>query len=275
LHEATTLIEIAWIAASLAAAGLLMGFLAGLLGIGGGAILVPILYEIFSVLGVDPSVRLHLSIGTGLAAMVPTTLRSFQSHLRTGTVDTQFVRSLTVPVVSGVVIGSLVARIAAQDVLAALWAACAALLALRLLLGREDWQLGHKVPGNPIRAVFGVVVGLFSTLMSIGGAAFVTAFLTLYGRKIHQAVATSTGIGPMIAIPGTLGFIWAGWGNPDTPFGSLGYVNLLGAAVVVPLGIAMVPLGARISHRLPRRRLELFVATLLGIISVRFLLLAL
>jgi uncharacterized protein len=265
--------DITHLVAALAAAGILMGFLAGLLGIGGGAILVPILYEIFTVLNVDESVRMHLCLGTGLAAMVPTSLRSFRGHYMTGTVDTGFVRSMAVPVVCGVVAGSLVARIAAQDVLAAIFSGCAALLALRLYLGRENWVLGHTLPGQPFRAIFGFFVGLVSTLMSVGGAAFVTAFMTLYGRKIHQAVASSSGIGPMIAIPGTVGFIWAGWDAAGLPPGSLGYVNLLGAAVVVPLSVLMAPLGVRVSHRIPRRALDLCVATLLASISIRFLLL--
>lgn len=266
--------ELAVLTAALAASGLLMGFLAGLLGLGGGAILVPILYEIFALLGVDEAVRLHLCIGTGLAAMVPTSLRSFRAHYNTGAVDTDFVRSMAVPVVIGVIAGSLVARVAAQDVLAAIFAACAGLLSLRLWLNRGTWVLGHTIPGQPFRAIFGAFVGLFSTLMSIGGAAFVTALMTLYGRKIHQAVATSSGIGPMIAIPGTIGLVWAGWNATGLPPGSIGYVNLVGVAVVVPLSVLAAPLGVRISHGINRRALELCVATLLAIISIRFALLA-
>lgn len=274
MHETVALTEIALLVAGLAGAGLLMGFLAGLLGIGGGAILVPILYEFFGALGVAEAVRLHLAIGTALAAMVPTTLRSFQAHRSSGAVDHQIVQSLALPIVGGVICGSLVARVAALEVLALIWAVSAAILSLRLFLGREHWRLGDSVPGNPARAIFGVFVGFLSTLMSIGGAVFITAFMTLYGRQIHQAVATSSGIGPMIAIPGALGFVWAGWGAAELPAGSIGYVNLIGAAIVVPLSVLMAPIGARLSHRMPRRRLELCVATLLGIMSIRFFLLA-
>lgn len=264
--------DLAGLVAALVLAGLVVGFLVGLLGIGGGAILVPVLFEVFTALGVEEAIRLHLSIGTSLAAMVPTTLRSFAAHHRSGAVDTQIVRSMVVPVVLGVVLGSLIARVAAQDVLAMIWAVCAALLSLRLILSKEHWRLGDKVPGNPFRALYGVFVGLFSSLMSIGGAVFIVAMMTLYGRSIHQAVATSSGFGPMIAIPGTIGFIWAGWGAHGLPPASLGYVSLIGAAVILPTSLTFAPIGARLAHRFPRRALELAVAGLLAAIALRFVL---
>jgi uncharacterized protein len=195
---------------ALLAAGFATGLLAGLLGIGGG-ILVPVLYEVFGALGVDDAVRMHLAVGTSLAVIVPTSLRSFAGHRARGAVDMGILKSMALPVVAGVALGAVLARYSNDAVLKAIWVAAAAILSLKLLLGRQDWRLGDEVPGQPFRALYGGFVGLVSTLMSIGGGVFITALMTLYGQPMQRAVATSSGFGPIIAIPGALGFVWAWW----------------------------------------------------------------
>lgn len=262
--------ELAWLLALMLFGGLITGVLAGLLGIGGGGILVPVLYEIFQVVGVDEAALMHMCVGTSLAIIMPTSLRSFLSHKSKGAVDVEIVRTMALPVVAGVVIGALVARYSSTTILTAIWAGAATMMSLKMYFGRENWKLGNDIPGNPWRALYGVFIGAISTLMSIGGGAFVTLMMTLYGRPIHQAVGTSSGFGPMIAIPGTLGFIWAGWGVAGTPPGSLGYVSLLSALIIVPVSVFAAPLGVRLAHGISRRKLELAFATFLAIIAVRF-----
>ena len=262
--------EIVWLLAMMLGGGFVMGVLAGLLGIGGGGVMVPILYELFSAMGVDDAVRMHMCVGTSLAVILPTSLRSFFSHKAKGAVDLGIIRSMAVPVVVGVVIGAIVARYSDNDILTAIWAGSATVMSLKLFFGRESWKLGDEIPGNPLRALYGLFVGAISTLMSIGGGAFITMMMTLYGRSIHQAVATSSGFGPLIAIPGTLGFIWAGWGVAGTPPGSLGYVSLLSALIIVPVSVLAAPLGVRLAHGISRRNLERAFATFLAIIAVRF-----
>ncbi len=262
--------ELALMLAMLLGGGLIMGLLAGLLGIGGGGIMVPILYELFSVIGVDEAVLMHLCVGTSLAVIMPTSLRSFFSHKAKGAVDMDIIRSMALPVVAGVVIGTLVARYANSTILTAIWVGAATMMSLKMFFGRESWKLGDDIPGNPGRALYGLFIGTISTLMSIGGGAFVTMMMTLYGRPIHQAVGTSSGFGPMIAIPGTLGFIWAGWGVAGVPPGSLGYVSLLSAAIIVPVSVLAAPLGVRMAHGISRRKLELFFATFLALVALRF-----
>ncbi|MDH3668145.1 MAG: sulfite exporter TauE/SafE family protein [Paracoccaceae bacterium] len=263
--------ELALLFAMLLAGGLVMGLLAGLLGVGGGGIMVPILYELFSAIGVGEAVLMHLCVGTTLAVMVPTSLRSFFSHKAKGAVDLGILGSMVVPVVAGVVIGTLVARFSDKTVLTAIWAGAAALLSLKMYLGRASWRLGDEIPGHPWRGLYGIFIGTISTLMSIGGGAFVTMMMTLYGRPIHQAVATSSGFGPMIAIPGTIGFIWAGWGAAGLPPGSLGYVSLLSAVIIVPVSVLAAPWGVRLAHGISRRTLELAFATFLAVVAARFL----
>ncbi len=262
--------ELALLLAMLLGGGLIMGLLAGLLGIGGGGIMVPILYELFSAIGVDEAVLMHLCVGTSLAVIMPTSLRSFYSHKAKGAVDMDIIRSMVLPVVAGVVIGTLVARYSNSTVLTVIWAGAATMMSLKMFFGRESWKLGDDIPGNPGRALYGLFIGTISTLMSIGGGAFVTMMMTLYGRPIHQAVGTSSGFGPMIAIPGTLGFIWAGWGVAGVPPGSLGYVSLLSAAIIVPVSVLAAPLGVRMAHGISRRKLELFFATFLALVASRF-----
>ncbi len=262
--------ELAVLLAMLLGGGLIMGLLAGLLGIGGGGIMVPILYEVFSAIGVDEAVLMHLCVGTSLAVIMPTSLRSFHSHKAKGAVDMDIIRSMVLPVVAGVVIGTLVARYSSSTILTVIWAGAATMMSLKMFFGRESWKLGDDIPGNPGRALYGLFIGTISTLMSIGGGAFVTMMMTLYGRPIHQAVGTSSGFGPMIAIPGTLGFIWAGWGVAGVPPGSLGYVSLLSAAIIVPVSVLAAPLGVRMAHGISRRKLELFFATFLALVASRF-----
>lgn len=262
--------EIVWLLALMLGGGLVMGVLAGLLGIGGGGVMVPILYELFSAMGVEDAVIMHMCVGTSLAVILPTSLRSFVSHKAKGAVDMDIIRTMAVPVIVGVAVGAVVARYSNTEILTAIWAGAATIMSLKLFFGRESWKLGDAVPGNPWRSLYGLFVGAISTLMSIGGGAFITMMMTLYGRPIHQAVATSSGFGPLIAIPGTLGFIWAGWGVAGTPPGSLGYVSVLSVLIIVPVSVLAAPLGVRLAHGISRRKLELAFATFLAVIAVRF-----
>ena len=264
--------ELAALAGALLAAGFATGLLAGLLGIGGGGILVPVLYEVFGSLGVDEAVRMHLAVGTSLAVIVPTSLRSFAGHRARGAVDMDLVRSMALPVVAGVALGAVLARYADEAVLKGIWVAAASLVSLKLFLGRQDWQLGEAIPGQPFRAIYGGFVGLLSTLMSIGGGVFITALMSFYGHPIQRAVATSSAFGPIIAIPGALGFIWAGWHAAGLPPGSLGYVSLFGALLIIPTSVLAAPLGVRLAHGISRRTLELAFATFLAVVGARFLL---
>lgn len=262
---------LALLALALAAGGLVTGFMAGLLGIGGGGVLVPVLYEVWTLLGVDPVIRMHMAVGTSLAVVIPTSLKSFTAHRARGAVDIGLLRRLAVPVVLGVAGGAVVASLSGSAVLKWIWAVFASLMAVKLLWGQDGWRLGDDIPKSRLVDVYGFFVGLISTLLSIGGGAYITTLMTLYGRPIHQAVATSSGFGPLIAIPGTVGFVIAGWGAAGLPTGSLGYVNLVGAAVIIPASVLAAPWGARLAHGIPRRRLELAFGGFLAVIAIRYL----
>ncbi len=262
--------ELIWFAGALIATGAVAGVLAGVFGIGGGAVLVPVLYSFLGMLGVDESVRMHVAVGTSLGIIVPTSVRSCLSHFKRGAVDMDLLKSFLIPVPLGVIIGSLVAAYVSGAELKAIFACIALLVAFKMLFGRASWRLGAELPGQPGRSIVGTVIGFLSVLMGIGGGVLNNTFMTLFGRPIHQAVATSAGVGVLISIPGILGFMWAGWGEPDLPPLSVGYVNFLAVILVIPVTILAAPLGVRIAHALSKRKLEIGFGIFLTIVAIRF-----
>ncbi|MGY4752819.1 sulfite exporter TauE/SafE family protein [Pannonibacter sp. Q-1] len=256
--------------AALVASGIIAGLMAGLFGIGGGAVLVPVFYQFLAIVGVDEAVRMHVAVATSLGIIVPTSLRSFFAHKARGAVDMELLKSWLIPLPLGVVAASLVAAHVSGQGLKGIFAVIAVAVSLRMFFNRDSWRLGSDIPGFPIRPLCGALIGFFSTLMGIGGGVMNNTFMTLYGRPIHQAVATSAGTGVLISIPGVIGMVWAGWGEPLLPQFSLGYVNLLGVAVIMPLTTLAAPYGVKLAHRMPKRALELAFGTFLMLVAIRF-----
>ena len=259
----------------LLAAGAVTGLLAGVFGVGGGAVIVPVLYELFRLQGIPEETRMPLAVGTSLAIIVPTSIRSFRAHQAKGAVDLSILKTWAVPVVLGVIAGSFIARYAPPQLFKAVFVVVAGLSAIRLLFGRDSWRLGTDLPGGALMQVFGLVIGLLSALMGIGGGQLSNLFMTFYGRPIHQAVATSSGLGVLISIPGALGYIYAGWPKMGLvpavlPPLSLGYISLIGLALVIPTSIWTAPIGANLAHRLSKRRLEVAFGIFLLLVCARF-----
>lgn len=263
--------ELLLLAVALLAAGAVVGFLSGLLGIGGGGILVPVLYETFTALGVEPQIRMHMALATSLAVIVPTSLRSFSAHRAKGAVDMALIRRLAPWIVTGVAVGILTASIASSTALKWVWVVFGTVMAAKLWFGRDEWRLGAAIPQSYAVEAFALAVGWVSVLISIGGAAFIVAFMTLYGRSVLQAVATSSGFGPLIAIPGVIGFIVTGWGKAGLLPLSLGYVSVIGAALIIPMSVLVAPLGVSMAHGISKRRLEQAFALFLTVVVARFL----
>ena len=264
--------DIILLVAGLLVAGAATGILAGVFGVGGGILIVPVLYELFRTTGVVEEVRMPLAIGSSLAIIIPTSIRSFRAHLSKGAVDMDLLKAWAVPVVLGVIGGTLVARIAPPMLFKALFISIATFTCARLLFARDNWVLKGDMPkGLPLQ-IYGVVIGLLSSLMGIGGGQLCNVYMMLYRRPIHQAVATSSGLGVLISIPGALGYIYAGWPKMDVlpPF-SLGYISLIGIALFVPMSMLTVKLGVNFAHRLPKRQLELGFGLFLLAVILRFL----
>jgi uncharacterized protein len=269
------LLELAFL---LVAVGALSGFLAGLFGIGGGAILVPVFYECFRLAGVPLEVRMPLCVGTSLAIIIPTSIRSWRAHQARGAVDTEILQAWWLPVLVGVVAGSVIARYAPERLFKIVFVMVAWSAATRLLLARETWKFGDDLPRGPLMRLYGFCVGLLATLMGVGGGLFANLLMTFYGRPIHQGVATSSALAVLVSIPGALGYVYAGWPAavryPDvlalqSPF-AIGYVSLIGALLVMPTSMFTAPLGVRVAHAMSKKALERAYGSYLFIVGARF-----
>ncbi|KAA0968594.1 sulfite exporter TauE/SafE family protein [Aureimonas fodinaquatilis] len=270
--------EAAWLIAALLAGGALTGVLAGVFGVGGGAVAVPILYELFRILGVPDEARMPLCIGTSLAIIIPTSLRSFSTHYKRGAVDMSILKVWAVPVVLGVIAGSFIARYAPADLFKLVFIGVAGISAIKLLFGRDSWRLGLDMPRRGLMRLYGGLIGVLSSLMGIGGGQLSSLFMTFYNRPIHQAVATSSGLGVIISIPGALGYIYAGWpvaaqfpnvAALQHPL-ALGYVSLIGFVLFSITSVITAPMGANLAHRLNKKRLETAFGVFLLLICLRF-----
>lgn len=262
--------ELLAIGAILLFAGALTGVLAGLFGVGGGALMVPVLFEVFGVLDVPDETRMPLAVGTSLAIIIPTSIRSWLSHRARGAVDGDLLRVWAIPIVLGVVFGAVIARFAPALVFQLVFVVVAGLNAIKLISGTKRWDIAADLPaGAPLRA-YGGVIGFLSSLMGIGGGQIANIIMTTHGRPIHQAVATSAGIGVLISVPGAIGYMFAGWGQPGLPLDAIGYVSLMGFILFVPTTLLTANLGVRLAHSLSSRTLELAFGIFLSIVCLRF-----
>lgn len=264
--------EILFLALAIVTGGIVTGLLAGLFGVGGGAIIVPVLYEIFRVVGVPEEVRMQLCVGTSLAVIVPTSIRSFRAHRGLGTLPTQILRIWGAPIVVGVMTGGVIAAVAPSALFKLAFAVMASLIATKLLFARETWRLGRELPGRAAMILYGYFIGLYSAIIGVGGGAMSTIVLTLYGESIHVAVGISAGIGVLISVAGAISYMFAGlpyqaW----TPPLSIGFVSLPGVLLMAPISAFVAPYGARLAHALPKRKLEVGFGIFLLLVSVRFL----
>ncbi len=258
-----------WLVPLLLLAGAFAGLLAGLLGVGGGIVVVPALYHIFSYLGIDPEVRMHLAVGTSLATIIPTSIRSVRAHHLRGSFDRHLFIQWTPAMIIGVLLGTWLANLADFTVLTAVFATVALLVSLYMAFGNPDWRLGEQLPGPVWNQPIAATIGAISAMMGIGGGTMSVPVLHLYGTPIHRAVGTAAGFGMVIAVPGALGFIVGGWNAPALPEFSLGYVNWLGFLLIVPATVALVPTGARLAHSLSQKGLRRAFAVFLGLTAVR------
>ena len=264
--------ELAWLALIIVSGGVLAGFLAGLFGIGGGAIIVPVLYEVFRIIGAPDQVRMQLCIGTSLAIIVPTTIRSYRAHRARGAVLPEVLRAWMLPMIAGVAAGAALALFAPQAVFKLAFVVLAAIIAARLLLGGERWRLGAELPGPAGMVGYGFGIGLAASLMGVSGGSMSTMVLTLYGKPIHASVGTAAGLGVPLTIAGTIGYVLAGLPHQALlpPF-SLGFVSLIGLALMAPVSSFVAIFGVKVAHALPRRQLEIAFGVFLLLVSMRFI----
>jgi uncharacterized membrane protein YfcA len=262
----------AWLlglAAALLATGLVAGVLAGLLGVGGGIVIVPVLYHLFTLLGVDEAVRMHAAVGTSLATIIPTSIMSSRAHKKRGSLDMSLIKRLMPSVVVGVIVGSVTSRFLSGASLTAVFASIALLVALNMAFKRDGFSVADGLPGPVGTALLGSGIGGVSTLMGIGGGTLSVPILNALRVPMHTAVGTGAMLGMVISFPGALAFILNGLDVPNRLPLSLGYVNLLGFALIVPATLATTGWGAKLAHSINARRLRQVFAAFLALTAAR------
>lgn len=259
------------LAAVMLATGAVGGVLAGLLGIGGGIVIVPALDAALSFLHVDPAIRMHMAVATSLATIIPTSIASSRAHHKRAAVDIDLVRRWAIFVILGSLLGSWIAAQVDSSVLYIVFASVALIIAIKLVLPLEGKTLSQDVPRGSLVLLVPTGIGTISSMMGIGGGTLSVAALTLFNQPIHKAVGTAALFGLAISLPGTIGFMVAGFDDPRLPMGSVGYVNLIGFALISPMTVLTAPIGASIAHRLSQRQLSLVFGIFLLAMSVRMI----
>lgn len=252
------------------ASGLLGGLVAGLLGVGGGIVIVPVLEMALGFAGIDSRITMNIAVATSMATIIPTAIVSSRAHTRRGSVDFAIVKAWAVPIVLGALAGSLLVARFEADVLAAIFGFGTLVVAIKMLLPLEHLVIAQDVPRSIKGSWLPAAIGCLAALMGVGGGTLGVPIMTLCNVAIHRAVGTAALLGLWIGVPATLGFLTA---RPEvpTPVSTVGYVNLIGFALIAPASVVMAPAGARLAHSLSRRHLSLAFGTFLLFVAARML----
>lgn len=252
------------------ATGAVAGFFAGLLGVGGGVVVVPVLTIIFGGQGFPAREVLHLALGTSMATILFTSLSSLRAHHAHGAVLWPVMRRLTPGILLGTLFGAqLAARISSQA-LSIFFVAFMIMVAVQMIANLRP-QPTRSLPGRGGLGLAGGVIGTVASLAAMGGGALTVPYLIWCNVRPHQAIGTSAAVGLPIALGGTLGYLWNGWGHPELPAGSLGFLYLPALGIILVASVLTAPLGARLAHRLPVKVLKRVFAGLLLILSAKML----
>ena len=263
-NEITNLLLVLAIAAAVA------GFMAGLLGVGGGIIMVPALYYAFTVLDFDIVTRMHLSVGTSLAIIIPTSIISTKTHMEYDAVDFKMVKSFGIFILSGVIAGTFLAVNLKTPALVLFFSVFAFMVGLFFIFLREKLVDNPKKISEIVKNISGVMIGFISVPLGIGGGSLMVPFMRTFGYDIRKSIGTAAAIGFLISVTGTITMILGGKiiDNINTPF-SLGYINLLGFIVFVPVTMFMARLGAKAVYKINKKLLSKIFGTFLLIVSIR------
>jgi uncharacterized protein len=268
--ENLNLSEVLNLLAVLALAAAVAGFMAGLLGVGGGIIMVPALYYAFTVLDFDILTRMHLSVGTSLAIIIPTSIISTKTHMEYDAVDFKMVKSFGVFILIGVILGTFLAVNLKTPPLVLFFSIFAFLVGLFFIFLREKLVENPKTISNMIKNFSGIIIGFISIPLGIGGGSLMVPFMRTFGYDIRKSIGTAAAIGFLISVSGAITMIIGGKivNNVNTPF-SIGYINLLGFIVFVPVTMAMARVGAKVVYKIDRKLLSKVFGAFLLIVSAR------
>lgn len=253
------------------ATGMVSGVAAGLLGIGGGAVIVPALSTSMLIMGLDSDVVQHVAVGTSLAIIIPTGFVSARSHFKRGSLDVAVLKLWAPFIVVGTFVGGLMAGLFSGDVLRIVFAVMAFVIAANIVFGFQTRLMAHLKDSKATHRIAALIVGYISSLMGVGGGSLTVPTLVAFGQTMHKAVGTSAAIGVAIALSGTLGFLISGWGVSGLPPFSLGYINVVALVLVGALAALFAPLGAALAHKMSPTRLKYVFATFLVAVGLNML----
>ena len=262
--------EIINLLAVLAISAAVAGFMAGLLGVGGGIIMVPALYYAFTVLDFELATRMHLSVGTSLAIIIPTSIISTKTHMEYDAVDFKMVKSFGIFILLGVIAGTFLAVNLKTPTLVLFFSIFAFMVGLFFIFLREKLVENPKTISDIVKNISGIVIGFISVPLGIGGGSLMVPFMRTFGYDIRKSIGTAAAVGFLISLSGTITMIIGGKiiDNINTPF-SVGYINLLGFAVFVPVTMIMARLGAKAVYKIDKKLLSKIFGTFLLIVSIR------
>ena len=252
------------------ATGVVGGILAGLLGVGGGIVIVPVLFFLYQGLGVSADTAMLVATATSLATIIPTSISSIRAHNAKGNVDFALLKQWGVFIFAGVLIGSYVVTIVNGQWLTLLFGVIATLSAINMLLGKKD-AVFQSLPGKAGQSVIATCIGFFSSMVGIGGGTLTVPTLTFCNYPAHRAVGTAAAVGLIISLPAAATMLVMGQTPIDSPFGTIGLVNLVGAACIIPLTVLFAPVGAGLANRLNAAALKKVFAIVLIFTGVRML----
>ncbi|MEO5807472.1 sulfite exporter TauE/SafE family protein [Devosia sp.] len=251
--------------------GLFSGIFAGLLGIGGGAIIVPALSSALAWLGFQSDVTMHVAVGTSLAIIIPTGIMSARAHFVRGALDIATLKLWVPFIVAGTLIGGVMAGYFSGDALRIVFAVMAFVIAINIVFSFQTRLMGHLHGSKTTNRVSAFVVGYISALMGIGGGSLSVPTMVAFGAPIHRAVGTSAALGVAIAISGAIGYVLSGWDVAGVPPLSLGYINLVALVLVAVLAAICAPIGAALAHRLDQQTLKYVFAAFLTFVGLNML----
>lgn len=250
--------------------GIFAGFIAGLFGIGGGVVIVPVLYYILTLAEIDENIRMHVAVGTSLGNIVLVSIISAFSHSRKNAVDFEIVKFIATSLITGVIIGSIAVAVLKGSSLILIYSVILTAVAFQFFFWKDSWQISSDFPKNILGRTFGSLIGFLSVLIGVGGGSMSIPFLKMYGFQIHKAIGTAAAFGVIIAIPGAAGFMIAGISNGVSLPYSLGYINFLGLLMITPVTILSAPFGVKFAHSLSKDKLNLIFGFFILLMSIRF-----
>lgn len=247
------------------------GILAGLLGVGGGIVIVPVLFWLAPFFKIDPALSMHIAVATSLATIVPTSISSARAHYRKGVVDQSLLRLWLPGIILGAASGGLTAKFLNGEALRLIFGVIALIVSVAMVR-KQMWVISESLPtGRMTNGLISYVVGGFSALMGIGGGTLSVPVLSLFGFPIHSAVGTASSFGVAIAASAVGFYIWAGWAVEGLPEGSIGFVNLPAGLIIAAVTVFAAPLGAKFAHAMPKLALRRCFALFLAITGIKMI----